>query len=43
MDNGISCRQEPQAAGGKGARAPREMRVSQERDQKRSGRNSPFR
>ena len=39
----VGCLEDPQALDRKRARAAREVRVSEQRDQKRSGRNSPFR
>jgi hypothetical protein len=43
VDDGVRGLEEPEAVRRKRTRAAREMRVSQKRDQKRSGRNSPLR
>jgi hypothetical protein len=43
VDDGIRGFEDPQAVRRERTRAAREVRVSQKRDQNRSGRNSPFR
>jgi hypothetical protein len=43
VDDGVRGFEDPEAVRRERTRAAREMRVSQERDQNRSGRNSPFR
>jgi len=43
VDDDVRGFEDPQAVRRERPRAAREMRVSQKRDQKRSGRNSPFR
>ena len=43
VDDGVRGFEDPEAGRRERTRAAREMRVSQKRDQKRSGRNSPFR
>jgi hypothetical protein len=43
VEDRVGCVEEPEALCRKGTRTAWKMRVSQERDQKRSGRNSPFR
>jgi len=43
VEDRVGCVEEPQALRRKGTRAAWKMRVSQERDQMRSSRNSPFR
>jgi hypothetical protein len=43
VNDGVRGFEDPEALRRERTRAAREMRVSQERDQNRSGRNSPFR
>jgi hypothetical protein len=43
VDDGVRGFEDPKAVRRERTRAAREMRVSQKRDQNRSGRNSPFR